>query len=87
MRKMNKDKYSVYRHGDDMLVWMGINELNVLSYNEGAFLYEYALWLRGVKKWCKNVIIADITSMETVIDAVVEVRRVADTLEEIDEDQ
>ena len=64
-KRLNADEYEQYNDETYAVYgeWMALNEVNIVevSYDgEGVYVvtFEFALWARGVRRWCKNAVVA-----------------------------
>lgn len=56
-KRLNADEYDVYCEQYNSLdEWMAINEVNLVEINDKGVVFEFALWARGVRRWCKSVV-------------------------------
>lgn len=59
--RINANEFTAFGGDDNLLSWMGINEVNILSVSDDMVIFEYSMWLNGVKKWCKNMMPTAVT--------------------------
>lgn len=53
--RMNSENFSMHLFNDNLLAWMSVNEVNILSVSDNVVIFEYSVYIDGVRRWCKNM--------------------------------